>query len=97
MTEYRVVSAKRYLPFIIGPEQGGYVKLEFFPQYRNEFSIELSKKERWRGDVYLHDEHGWMFYPDRLCFYDIDSAYAQIERIEEIAEYGRQLHSYPAQ
>jgi hypothetical protein len=46
MTEYRVLSAKRYLPFIIGSEQGGCVKLEFFPQYRNEFSIELSKKRK---------------------------------------------------
>ena len=95
MTEYRVISAKRYLPVIIGQNRVGYIKLEFFPQYRNEFSIELSKKERWAGDISQHDESGWMFYPDKLCFDDLDSAYAQIERVKEVSEYGRQIHPYP--
>jgi hypothetical protein len=60
------------------------------------FLSNYQKKERWAGDISQHDEDGWMFYPDRLCFDDIDSAYAQIERVKEVAEYGRQIHSYPA-
>ena len=95
MTEYRVVSAKRYLPFILGYEQGGYVKLEFFPQYRNEYTIELSNKERWQGDIVQHDGEGWMYYTNRLSFDDLESAYAYIEKNQGVADYGRQIHPYP--
>lgn len=93
MIEYRVVSAKSYIPAILGSEQKGSVKLEFFPQSRNELSIELTKKDKeWVWNQ--HDEDGWMFYPDRLCFDDIDSAYAHIKMFKEIADYGRQIHPY---
>lgn len=95
MNEYRVISAKRFLPFIIGPEQNGHIKLEFFPQSRNEFTIELSKKERWQGDVFQHDEDGWMFFSNRLSFDDLKSAYAYIEKQKEVTEYDRQIHPYP--
>ena len=84
MTEYRVISEKRDLPSIIGSEQGGYVTLEFFPQYRNV----ITTKENRDG--------GWMFCRDHLCYCDLDSAYAYIERVKEVAEYGRQIHPYPA-
>jgi hypothetical protein len=35
------------------------------------FLSNYQKKERWAGDISQHDEDGWMFYPDRLCFDDI--------------------------
>lgn len=102
MTEYRVISAKSYIPFIIGPEQGGATKLDFFPQYRTGWTTKRSQLRLetppYRGILTNEeDEDGWMFYPNMLKFDHIGLAFEHIKMAKEIAEYGRKIHPYPSE
>ena len=98
MNEYRVISAKVLENW---KSEVQVSKTYFYPQYRNEFSIssweyrlkypEASVRPRWE-----EDEDGWWFFDKRKEFDSLESAYAYLDRLKEVNEYGRKIHPYPA-
>jgi hypothetical protein len=95
MNEYRVVSAKVFETH----HHGIHVSvIYFYPQYRNKETIEISNwKDSNDPKFYEYcDEDGWMFFPGMVKYDNLESAYGYIDRLEEINEYGRKIHPYPA-
>lgn len=89
MNEYRVVSAK-----VFEVHRTLHVSvLYFYPQYRNKETIEV-----WNVSLEPYgsrDEDGWVFFPSLKKYDNLESAYACIDRLKEINEYGRKIHPYP--
>ncbi len=98
MNEYRVISQK-----VLENWQSGLQvsKTYFYPQYRNEFSIEVWEY-RTKSEAGIRtmpsleeDEDGWRFFDKRKEFDSLESAYAYLDRLQEVNEYGRKIHLYP--
>jgi hypothetical protein len=98
MNEYRVISAKVLENWKSGVQVS---KTYFYPQYRNNFSI-----SRWEYRLKCgtsirsipsleEDEEGWWFFNKRKEFDSLESAYAYLDRLKEVNEYGRKIHPYP--
>lgn len=97
MNEYRVISAKVLENWKSGVQVS---KTYFYPQYRNNFSIEVweyrLKYPHASGIPSLEeDEDGWRFFDKRKEFDSLESAYAYLDRLKEVNEYGRKIHPYP--
>lgn len=99
MNEYRVISVKVLENWKSGLQVS---KIYFYPQYRNNFSIECWEHRLKHPEASTRtlpsldeDEEGWWFFDKRKNFDSLESAYAYLDRLQEVNEYGRKIHPYP--